>query len=92
MQALLFFSRVAFICNGCFILAMAFYFLPVGNGHVVSTIRVMGLLLAVVLNIIVNLFIIVLLLWRKPLWPLIPKWVVIFNLVCLIPQIIFFPA
>lgn len=93
MQALLFFSRVTFICNTCFILTFAFYFIPsVGDGHVVSTVLVLGVLVSVVLNILVNCVIIVLLLRRKPLWPFIPKWLIIFNGICLIPQIIFFPA
>jgi hypothetical protein len=93
MQRLLFFSRVTFICNICFLLTWVFYFVPnLGDGHVVSTILVLGVVVAVVLNILVNCFIIVVLLCRKPLWTYIPKWLVIFNLVCLIPQIIFFPA
>jgi threonine/homoserine/homoserine lactone efflux protein len=93
MQPLLFFSRVTFICNICFILTVLMYFIPSpGDGHVVSTILVLGVVVAVVLNMIVNLFIIVILLRRRPLWQYIPKWLVIFNLVCLIPQIIFFPA
>jgi hypothetical protein len=93
MQPLLFFSRVTFICNVCFILTWLFYFIPsLGDGHVVSTILVLGVVVAVVLNITINCIIIVLLLLRKPLWPFIPKWLVIFNLICLILQIIFFPA
>jgi len=93
MQALLFFSRVSFICNTCFILTWVFYFIPsLGDGHVVSTILVLGVVVSIALNLLVNCFIIVLLLMRKPLWPVIPKWLVIFNLICLIPQIIFFPA
>ena len=93
MQALLFFSRVAFICNICYLLTWVFYITPsLGDGHVVSTVLVLGVLVAAVLNILVNCFIIVLVLRGKWLWPVIPKWLVIFNAVCLIPQIIFFPA
>lgn len=93
MQSLLFFARVSFICNICFLLTWVFYFTPnLGDGHVVSTILVLGVVVAVVLNIVLNCIIIVLLLRRKPLWSHIPKWLVIFNLVCLIPQLIFFPA
>ena len=93
MQPLLFFSRVAFICNICFLLTISFQFLPtVPDSHFYSTVIVLGFVVAVVINILLNCFIIVLLLWRKPVWPVIPKWLVIFNLICLIPQLIFFPA
>ena len=89
MQALLFFSRVTFICNVCFVLTWVFYFIPsLGDGHVVSTILVLGIVVATVINILLNCFIIVLLLRRKRVWPAVPKWLVIFNAVCLIPQII----
>jgi hypothetical protein len=91
MQSLLFFSRVAFICNICFLLTILFHFLPgVSDSHFYSTILVLGFLVAVVLNMIVNLIIIVLLLSGKPLWSHIPRWLVIFNALILAPQLIYF--
>ena len=93
MQQLLFLSRVTFICNICFVLTWIFPYLPnLESGHLVATILVLGIIVSVILNIIVNLIIIVLLLRRKPVWTYIPRWLVIFNLLCLAPQIILFPA
>ena len=91
MQPLLFFSRVAFICNICFLLTISFHFLPaVPDSHFYSTVLVLGFLVAVVLNIMVNLIIIVLLLLQKPLSQHLPKWLIIANAVILIPQLIYF--
>jgi len=91
MQPLLFFSRVAFICNICFLLTISFHFLPsVPDSHFYSTVLVLGYLVAIVLNIIVNLSIIVLLLLRKNGWPHLPKWLVVANAVILVPQLIYF--
>jgi hypothetical protein len=91
MQPLLFFSRVAFICNICFLLTISFHFLPaVPDSHFYSTILVLGFVVAIVLNIMVNLIIIVLVLLRKPLRPRFPKWLIIANAVILVPQLIYF--
>jgi hypothetical protein len=93
MQALLFFSRVSFICNICYLITFLFYFIPrLGDGHVVSTILVLGVLVAVVLNLLLTGIIIILFFTSKSLLKAVPKWLIIFNLICCIPQLIFFPA
>lgn len=93
MQALLFFSRVSFICNICYLVTFLLYFVPsLGDGHVVSTVLVLGIVVAAFLNIAVTCIIIILFFTRRPLLNAIPKWLIIFNLICCIPQIIYFPA
>lgn len=89
MRKLLFFSRVAFICNVCFVLAWLMKYLPpIQQEHIASTILVLGLGLSFILNVIINLFIIVFLLQRKPVWGEIPRWLIIANVAVLIPQLI----
>lgn len=93
MQPLLFFSRVGFICNICFLLTVSFHFLPgVNDSHFYATILILGFVVAVLLNMTLNLIIIALLLLRKPLWPFLPRWLVIVNAVILVPQLIYFLA
>jgi hypothetical protein len=88
MRKLLFFSRVAFICNICFLLTWLMRYLPpMQQGHIASTVVILGIGLAVILNVIINLFIIVALLQRKPLKEHIPRWLVIANILFLIAQL-----
>jgi hypothetical protein len=89
MRKLLFFSRVAFICNVCFGLAWLMKYLPpIQQEHIASTILVLGLGLSFILNVIINLIIIVFLFQRKPVWDEIPRWLIIVNVAVLIPQLI----
>lgn len=89
MQRLLFFSRVAFICNVCFLLTWFMRYLPpIEPGHIGSTVVILGIGLSVIVNVIINFFIIVFLLQRKPVLGHIPVWLVIANVVFLIAQLI----
>ena len=91
MGKLLFFCRVAFICNICFVLAWLVQYMPVSpRGHIASTIIVLGAGLAVILNIVINFFVIISLLTKKTNWQLFPRWLIISNFLFLIVQIIFF--
>ena len=91
MQALLFFSRVVFICNVSFAAFMVLsitstYFHPEAFGFVM----ILGAYLGLLLSFSLNLIIIVLLLLRKPIARWIPKWLVTFNMVFFIIQLIYF--
>ncbi|MDF2188777.1 hypothetical protein [Paraflavitalea sp. CAU 1676] len=89
MPKLLFFSRVAFICNICFLLTWFMRYLPpVEPGHFASTIVILGIGLSVIMNVIINFFIIVLLLQRKLQKEHIPQWLAIANALFLIVQLI----
>ena len=94
MQSLIFFSRVAFICNVCFVLVWVMRFYPVLQegrpGDLVSVVLILGILIAFLLNILVNGFILALILRRKPVFKQVPKWLVITNFLFLFPQIILF--
>jgi len=60
------------------------------EGEIVSIIIVLGYVLAVFINIIVNFCYGFRLLLRKPLQQFIPLWLMIANFIFLIPQLILF--
>ena len=89
MQKLLFFSRVAFICNICFVLAFLMKYVPdLKDGYLTSTVLILGVGLAFGLNLLVNLITGVFLLQRKYREPPYPSWLIIANFLFLIPQLI----
>ena len=94
MQSLIFFSRVAFICNVCFVVVWVMRYYPILKegqpGEFVSLVLILGILIAFLLNIVVNLFVLVFMLQRKAVWKLFPGWLIITNFLFLLPQIILF--
>lgn len=89
MQKLLFFSRVAFICNICFVLAFLMKYVPnLKDGFVSSTVLILGVGLAFGLNLLVNLTTGILLLQQKYREQPYPSWLIIANFLFLIPQLI----
>jgi hypothetical protein len=89
MHWLPFLSRVAFICNLFFLATVLLHYHNYINDPVaVSTIVILGYILAVFLfNPIVNISCLVLLLQKKKLFELIPRWLVITNFIFLIVQL-----
>ena len=94
MQKLIFFSRVAFICNVCFVLVWVMRFYPILKqgqpGEMVSLVLILGILIAFLLNMVVNGFVLAFMLQRKPVWKHFPGWLIIINFLFLIPEIILF--
>jgi hypothetical protein len=94
MQNLIFFSRVAFICNVCFVLVWGMRTYPrleEGQpGELLSLVLILGILIAFVLNIVVSGFILAYILRRKGVWKHFPGWLIITNFLFLFPQIILF--
>jgi hypothetical protein len=72
-------SRAAFICNVCFLLAIGMLWIkhPINPG-LASLIIVMGFLVSVLLNIIVNVWLIYLRYIKKPLDG-IPRYLIYIN-------------
>jgi cytochrome bd-type quinol oxidase subunit 2 len=94
MRLLRLLSRVAFICNVCFVLTYGVSWLPnPPEGEVVSSIIVLGYFLAVIVNTLVNLCLIILLIFGRLKTNLIPLWLLIVNFIFFIIQfvIILFP-
>jgi len=71
--------RAAFICNLCFLIALIILRLrhPV-NAGLTSLILVMGFFISVILNVVVNLWMALLLVSKKPLEG-IPRWLIYVN-------------
>ncbi len=91
MQKLLFFSRVAFICNLCFVITWFMQYSPFSQqGHIISTIVVLGVGIAVFLNLVLNFLIGIAWLQKKRLWDYFPRWLIIVNFLFLIAQLIIF--
>lgn len=89
MPKLLFFSRVAFLCNLCFLITSLLRFIPeLKTGFLTSTVIVLGLVVAIVLNALVNLFYLIFMLSNKPISTLVPSWLVITNFLFFLVQAI----
>jgi hypothetical protein len=59
-------------------------------GELVSLVLILGILIAFVLNLVVNGFIVAFILQRKASWKHFPGWLIITNFLFLLPQIILF--
>jgi hypothetical protein len=84
-------SRVAFICNACFLLALLFQWMPhPPEGELVSVVIILGYVVAVLLNVAVNICYAFLLFSPARLRNNVPLWLIITNFLFLIPQLILF--
>lgn len=87
MRVALFLSRIAFVCNIFFLLALLLMWRNfIGNPVWVSTIGIAGYFLVAVFNPLANLWCFILLL-RKRLLLYIPRWLAIFNFIFLLLQL-----
>src|ERR1700759_469328 len=82
MGVLLFLSRVAFICNICFLLVSFSQWLPqFPDNALTSDIIVLGWLVSMVINITVCVILLILLLVGRLRKTGIPKWLVLVNFI-----------
>jgi hypothetical protein len=89
MRLIHFLSRVAFICNICFLLASFTQWLPaLPDNALLSDIIVLGYLVSLVVNLIVNLTMSVLFLAGRLRETGIPVWLLIINFVFFIVQLV----
>jgi hypothetical protein len=80
MRLLRLLSRVAFICNICFLLASFVQWLPdPPEGGLVSMIIILGYLLAILVNTVVNAWVMVLFISGRLRASLVPAWLLIVN-------------
>jgi hypothetical protein len=83
-------SRVAFICNICFVLTALVQWLPnPPEGDILSTIIVLGYFLAIAVNVLLNLSLIVVFVFGKLEAAHIPVWLLVINFLFFILQSIF---
>src|SRR5579871_1434488 len=89
MSVIRFFSRVAFICNICFLVASFTQWLPaLPDNALLSDIIILGYLVSVVINLLVNLVVLLLLLAGRLGRAKVPVWLLIVNFVFFIVQIV----
>jgi hypothetical protein len=89
MRLLRLLSRVAFICNICFLLASFIQYIPnPPEGGWVSTVIVMGYLLSILVNVVVNCWLIGLLFAKKVRTTGVPIWLLIVNFAFFILQLL----
>jgi hypothetical protein len=89
MRLLRFFSRVAFICNVCFLLASFVQWLPnPPEGPLVSLIILCGYVLSILVNCLLNLTLLVVWLAGKSPQAQVPRWLLIVNFLFFILQLI----
>jgi hypothetical protein len=89
MANLLFFSRVALICNACFAITFLLHYIPFISKHLVpATIIIMGTVLAILVNGLTNLLYILIILARKQLKRSVPGWLIATNFLFFIFQCI----
>lgn len=89
MRKLLFFSRVAFICNVCFLVTfLVQYTTWLPALFLSSTILILGNVFALIMNLGVNVFYGILLLSRRTELLQLPQWLIIANFLIFIVQLI----
>jgi hypothetical protein len=89
MRLLRFFSRVAFICNICFLVASSVQWLPaLPDNALTSDILVSGYFLSIIVNAIVNVSVLFLFVIRRLRAAAVPPWLLIVNFLFFIVQII----
>lgn len=93
MAGFSFFSRFALICNIFFLISLSIILFVVTDqaekfGFFAGTAITMGMVMAPILNMGVNLWFIILLLGKKEIT--VAKWLTAFNFLVLVLQIIYF--
>ena len=90
MRWLLFLSRVAFICNILFLVSFSLRIYDwLGVEEIVSTIVIIGWVLAIIFNPVVNLCYLVFFWLKRQSLSIIPSWLIVMNILFLILQLIF---
>ncbi len=97
MRVLRLLSRVAFICNICFLLASFIQWLPqrkeagsMSEDVILSNIFVLGFILSIVINIIVTIPIVFLFILGRLRTAVIPVWLLIVNTLFFLWQVVLF--
>jgi hypothetical protein len=84
-----FISKLAFICNLCFLVTFIIQWVPhFPEGELVSIVIILGYMVAIVVNVVVNVWYSFLLFSTKQLRNIVPVWLISINFLFLIPQLI----
>jgi len=86
----LFWSRVAFICNICFLLAFSIQLTDwVRNQDISSTIALIGYVMGFIINPFVNMAYLVIFIVAKKKLKVVPSWLLTANILFLVMQILY---
>ena len=90
MRLLLFLQRFTFICNLLFLLCLVILYTDsfITNKDMQNFIIILGWFVSLIMNIVVNVWEMILLASRKP--SIVPAWLRIFNMLMLCVQVLFF--
>jgi len=84
-----FFSKVAFLCNICFLLAIIIQWIPHPlQGELIATTLILGYVFAAIVNLVVSLWIAILFFSGKLWQSAMPAWLIVANLLFLLPELI----
>ncbi len=90
MRWLLFLSRVAFICNLLFLVSFSLLISKwLKSEEISSTIIIVGYVLSIVFNPIVNLSYLILFWVKKSHLSIVPAWLIVMNILFLILQLVY---
>ena len=90
MRWLLFLSRLAFISNVFFLLAVSLQITNwVKNEDISGTIAIIGYFMVAILNPLANMFYLALFVIRKKFWQVVPSWLFTANILFLVMQIFY---
>ena len=90
MRWLLFLSRLAFISNVFFLLAVSLQITNwVKNEDIYGTIAIIGYFMVAILNPLANMFYLALFVIRKKFWQVVPSWLFTANILFLVMQIFY---
>lgn len=89
-QWLLFFSRVAFICNVCFLIAFSVQMTDwIRNEDISSSIALIGYVMGFVVNPVLNLCYLFLFIISRKKLKIVPSWLITANILFLVIQILY---
>ena len=90
MRWLLFLSRVAFICNLLFLVSFSLLLTHwLNNDGVSSTIIIVGYVLSIIFNPVLNLIYLVLFCVKKSSLSVVPAWLMVLNILFLMLQLVY---
>ena len=89
MPKILFLSRAALICNICFLITLLMHYIPaIASGIFSSTLIILGTVMAIVINVLMNILYLIIVFYGRPIRKFVPVWLISVNFLFLILQVI----
>ena len=89
MPKILFLSRVALICNICFLITLLMHYIPaIASGIFSSTLIILGTVMAIVINVLMNILYLIIVFYGRPIRKFVPVCLISVNFLFLILQVI----